>query len=196
MTNLRNILNIKYNNIKPGPGKILVAEPFMNDYYFKRSVVLLADHSDDGSFGIIVNKPLKLKIQDVHTDIRSFAAPIHLGGPVHNDRIFFTHTLGNEIDGSIEILDGLYWGGDLNQIKSLIAAGVLTPNQVRFYLGYSGWSPNQLNQELKRNSWLVGRVSTTFLLQNPPNELWNKAVESLGSNYAHWTKFPVEPSQN
>jgi putative transcriptional regulator len=196
MTNLRNILNIKYNNIKPAPGKILVAEPFMNDYYFKRSVVLLADHSDEGSFGIIINKPLKLKIQDVHTDIKGFAAPIHLGGPVSNDRIFFTHTLGNEIEGSIKILDGLYWGGNINQIKGLIAAGVLTPDHIRFYLGYAGWSPHQLEEELKRNSWLVGKGSTSFILQNLPNELWKKAVESFGSKYEHWTKFPVEPIQN
>lgn len=196
MTNLRNILNIKYNNIKPAPGKILVAEPFMNDYYFKRSVVVLADHSHEGSFGIIVNKPLKLKIQEIHTDIKGFAAPIYLGGPVSHDRLFFTHTLGNEIEGSSKILEGLYWGGNINQLKSLIAAGVITPDQVRFYLGYAGWSANQLDDELKRNSWLVGKGSTPFILQTPPNDLWKKAVESLGSNYEHWTKFPVEPNQN
>jgi putative transcriptional regulator len=196
MTNFKNILNIKYNNIKPAPGKVLVSEPFMNDYYFKRAVVLLADHSDDGSFGIIMNKPLRLHIQDVYPDIKGFQAKIYLGGPVNNDRFFFTHTVGNQIEGSIKIMDGLFWGGNINQIKAQIAKGELRQDQIRFYLGYSGWSPNQLTDELKRNSWLVGKFNSAFLLQNQPEDLWKKAVESFGSTYEHWTKFPVEPHLN
>ena len=91
MTNLKNILKIKYNNIKPAPGKVLVSEPFMDDYYFKRSVILLADHSEEGSFGIIVNKPIHIQLADVITDIKGFNASVYLGGPV-KPTAFFSHT--------------------------------------------------------------------------------------------------------
>ncbi len=196
MTNIKNILNIKYNNIKPAPGKVLVSEPFMDDYYFKRSVILLADHSEEGSFGIIVNKPIHIQLTDVITDIRGFNASVYLGGPVKTDSIFFTHTLGHRIEGSIKILEGLYWGGDLGDVKTLINNREIGPAQIRFYLGYSGWSPKQLNNELKRDSWLVTKATADTLMNTDGQELWNRLIVDLGKQYAHWTKFPVDPGMN
>merc|ERR1712065_46093 len=98
---------------------ILISEPFLLDYYFKRSVVLLCDHSDEGSFGVIMNKPLSVKLNEVVKDFPDFAAPIYLGGPVQNDSLFFLHTIGDKIEGSVEVINGLFWGGDLiTKVKS------------------------------------------------------------------------------
>ena len=196
MRNIEDILTIKTNNVKPTPGKILISEPFLLDYYFKRSVVLLCDHSDEGSFGVIMNKPLSVKLNEVVKDFPDFAAPIYLGGPVQNDSLFFLHTIGDKIEGSVEVINGLFWGGDLEQIKELISLNMISPEQIRFYIGYSGWTSNQLEEELERNSWVVSRESSECLLNTDPNLMWAKSLQKLGGSYTFWPNFPNDPGQN
>ena len=113
MGKIDDIMKIKTNNIKPGRGKILISEPLLMDYYFKRSVVLLAEHNDEGSFGVIMNKPLAVKLNEVVKDFPEFDSEIYLGGPVQSDSLFFIHTLGDKIEGSQEIIEGIYWGGEV-----------------------------------------------------------------------------------
>ena len=84
-----NIFKIDPGNIKPMQGRVLISEPFLNDYYFKRSVVLLVEHDDEGSFGLIINKPLKLKLSDVSKEFSNFEADVYLGGPVKTENIYF-----------------------------------------------------------------------------------------------------------
>ena len=196
MRNIEDILTIKTNNVKPTPGKILISEPFLLDYYFKRSVVILCDHSDEGSFGVIMNKPLSVKLNEVVKDFPDFAAPIYLGGPVQNDSLFFLHTIGDKIEGSVEVINGLFWGGDLEQIKELISLNMISPEQIRFYIGYSGWTSNQLDEELERNSWVVSIESSDYLLNTDSNLMWAKSLQKLGGSYAFWPNFPNDPGQN
>jgi putative transcriptional regulator len=196
MRNIEDILKIKTNNVKPSPGKILISEPFLLDYYFKRSVVLLCDHSDEGSFGVIMNKPLSVKLDEVVKGFPDFAAPIFLGGPVQNDSLFFLHTIGNQIEGSVEVIDGLFWGGDLEQIKEMITLNMISPDQIRFFIGYSGWTSNQLEEELERNSWVVSKESSNYLLNTDSNNMWARSLQKLGGSYAFWPNFPNDPGQN
>ncbi len=196
MRKLEDILSIKTNNIEPGKGKILISEPFLGDYYFKRSVVLLADHNDEGSFGLILNKPLEMKLSEVVTDFPEFDTHIYLGGPVESDNIFFIHTQGEQIEGSLEILKGIYWGGKLEVVKEMMLLKKISPSEIRFYIGYSGWSPKQLEEELKRNAWVVSRTSSNDILETNPNVLWEKSLKKLGGDYLHWPKFPVDPMHN
>ena len=196
MRKLGDILSIKTNNIKPSKGKLLISEPFLGDYYFKRSVVLLVDHNEEGSFGIIMNKPLDIKLNDIVTGFPKFDASVYLGGPVEGDSLFFIHTLGDQIEGSLEILDGIYWGGKLEIVKEMILLKKIIPSEIRFYLGYSGWSPHQLNEELKRNAWVVSRTNFVDILKIKPKMLWEKSLEKLGGDYLYWSKFPVDPMQN
>lgn len=196
MRKLGDILSIKTNNIKPGKGKILISEPFLGDYYFKRSVVLLADHSEEGSFGLIMNKPLSMNLKEVVKDFPEFNTKIYLGGPVESDNLFFIHTKGDQIEGSLEILNGLYWGGNLEVVKEMMLLKKISPGEIRFYIGYSGWSPNQLLEELKRNSWVVSRMKAQNLLNTDPELLWKSSLEKLGGDYVYWPKFPVDPMQN
>jgi len=195
MTDINKILEIKPNNIKPSQGKVLISEPFTNDYYFKRSVVLLADHNDEGSFGMVFNKPLYINLNELIKDFPKIDAPLYLGGPVKTDSLFYIHKF-SEITNCIKINEGLYWGGDIDSIKEMIIAEKFNRNNIRFFVGYAGWSPKQLDEELRANSWVVTRVQTDLLLNEAPATIWNKIVMNMGADYAHWVNFPVNPSMN
>ena len=131
---------IRSNSLDPKQGKILISEPLMNDFHFGRSVVLLIDHEEsEGSFGIIINKKLEVQVNHIVDEFPDFEAPVYLGGPVAEDQLFFIHTLGEMIPESYPIVDGLYWGGDHETLATLIHTGIANEDNVRFYLGYSGW---------------------------------------------------------
>ncbi len=196
MTDLNNILKIRSNNLKPSKGKILISEPFLVDYYFKRSVVLLAEHNEDGSFGLIINKPVEMYLHDMIKNFPEFNAPVYLGGPVKTDNLYFIHTQGDLIENSMEILDGLYWGGDIEHVKELILIDKLKPEQIKFFVGYSGWISNQLESELERNSWLVANIRASQVMKTNTEKLWKTSVKRLGGDYSYWTNFPADPNLN
>jgi len=196
MTDINDILKIRTNNIKPTKGKILISEPFLVDYYFKRSVVLLAEHNEEGSFGLIINKPVDLRLSDIVKDFPSFDTPVYLGGPVKTDSLYFIHTLGDEIENSLEINEGLYWGGDIEVVKELITIGKIDPKDIKFFVGYSGWVSKQLDGELARNSWLVANIKAKEVMEADPDKMWKKTVKNLGGDYAYWTNFPSDPTLN
>lgn len=189
-------IKIKTNNIEPAKGKILISEPFLLDKFFKRSVVLLAEHNEEGSFGIIINKPVKVKFNEMVKDFPDLDTQLYLGGPVQRDSLFFIHTMGKVIPESMEIIKGLYWGGDIETVREMITLNKLDENNIRFYLGYSGWAPQQLNDELKRNSWVVSNINTEQLLNTRPNALWKSSLMRLGGDYSLWPKFPDDPASN
>ena len=196
MENYDDLIRIKTNNIKPEPGKILISEPFLFDYYFRRSVILLAEHNKEGTFGVIINKPMIVDFNKVVKDFPMFDSTIYLGGPVKTDNLFYIHTLGETIEESVLIQDGLYWGGDLDTVKEMILLGKLNKNNFRFFIGYSDWMPKQLDNELKRDSWLVSQISSSRVLNNDPDNLWQESLLDLGEKYRHWTNFPSEPTLN
>jgi len=196
MTDINDILKIKTNNISPAKGKILISEPFLLDYYFKRSVVLLAEHNEEGSFGLIVNKPVEWNLGDVIKGFPDFDAPVYIGGPVKTDSLFFIHTRADIIDDSLEILDGLYWGGDIEIVKELIMINQIASNEIKFFVGYSGWVARQLEEELERNSWLVSKIKPQKIMQADTENLWDDTLEQLGEDYSYWTNFPSDPAMN
>lgn len=196
MKDIHDILKIRTNNVKPARGKILISEPFLYDYFFKRSVVLLAEHNREGSFGVIINKPIKAPLSEVVKGFPAFEGKVYLGGPVQSDSLFFIHTLGEKIGNSMEIFKGLYWGGDIEAVQELINLKVLNPDQIRFFVGYSGWAPKQLDGELKRNSWVVSQIDLHTLLNTQPASLWDHTLHELGAKYSFWTNFPDDPGLN
>jgi len=196
MTDINKIIKIKTNDLKPSRGKILISEPLLADNYFKRSVVLLAEHNEEGSFGIIMNKPIDNKFNDIVSDFPDFGGQLFLGGPVSNSSLFFIHTLGNLVENSMEIMDGLYWGGDIESIRELMILKKVDLNQIRFCVGYSGWGSKQLEEELKKNSWLVSGLPTDTLMNTDPDKLWEIALKKLGNEYSYWENFPTDPGLN
>jgi putative transcriptional regulator len=196
MTDINDILKIKTNDIKPAKGKILISEPFLMDYYFKRSVVLLAEHNTEGTFGLILNKQVEIALHEVLQDFPEFDAPVYLGGPVKTDSLYFIHTLGDQLENSLEIINGLYWGGDIENVKEMITFGKITTKDIKFFVGYSGWVSKQLDAELARNSWLVASIKARQVMEANPDRLWKDSLKKLGGDYAYWTNFPSDPVMN
>jgi putative transcriptional regulator len=180
MIDFNKIIKIKTNSLKPTKGTILISEPLLSDNYFKRAVVLLADHNEDGSFGIILNKPIDNKFNEIVSDFPVFNGQLFLGGPVSSSSLFFIHSLGDLIENSIKMLL-------LKQIDH---------NQIRFCIGYSGWASKQLDEELKKNSWLVSKLTSEVIMNTDPDLLWELALKNLGQEYSYWSNFPIDPGLN
>ena len=188
---------IRSNSLDPKQGNILISEPLMNDFHFGRSVILLIDHIEsEGSFGIIINKQLNAIVSQIVDDFPDFDAAVYLGGPVAEGQLFFIHTLGDLIPDSSPIIDGLYWGGDVETLKTLIATGIANEENTRFYLGYSGWDSGQLVSELVRNTWLIGDITTQQLFELPAEAMWQTFVNQAGKRYEMWKHFPKNFEDN
>jgi putative transcriptional regulator len=183
-------------HIKPAPGRLLISEPSLTDFYFKQSVILLAEHNEEGSFGLIVNKPIQAKLNEVTKDFPDFDAQMFLGGPVKNDSIFYIHTVGEIIQNSIKIMDGLYWGGDIHTIKEMMIFKQLTSKEIRFFIGYAGWESHQLDRELKEKSWVVSTARAEQVIHTNPQLMWGNLMRSFGDEYAVWANYPPDPSMN
>ena len=191
-----NIFRIESNHVAPKQGNILIAEPFLSGSYFNRSIIVLVSYNTDGAVGFILNKKVDFPIEDLFPDFPDFDADIHIGGPVGTDSVYFIHTLGDLIPKSIHIKDNLYWGGDFDFLKTQIKLGLVDHTEIRFFLGYSGWSAGQLEEEINENSWLVAESSATDLMKMEEEEMWVKAVRSMGGKYSLWENYPKNPSLN
>jgi putative transcriptional regulator len=181
---------------KAAQGSLLISEPFLVDSYFKRSVVLIGEHDDHGTIGFILNKPTDVNINDAVDDFPTFGVPLYFGGPVDTDTLFYIHTIGPMLEGSKEIVKGIYWGGNYDQLKLLIDTKQVRENQIRFYAGYSGWEPKQLDTELKEKSWLLSSADKNFTFFNDSKVLWGQVLKSMGTEYAILANFPEDPSLN
>jgi putative transcriptional regulator len=190
-----NIFKIEYNKVAPKKGRVLVSEPFLQDTYFKRSLVLLTEHSNEGAVGFVLNKPLEVKVNEVISDFPMSPASVSIGGPVSTNTIHYLHTLGDIVPNSVHVLGNIYWGGDFDAIKGMIRAGEISPDQIRFFLGYSGWHAGQLENELSQNSWLITEVKPTQIMK-PNTNIWKNTLSQLGEKYKIWSNFPENPSLN
>lgn len=190
------IFKIETNFIAPEKGSILIAEPFLNDIYFKRSIILLTEHNDNETVGFVLNKPVSMSISDLITDFPDFEAEISIGGPVSTNTIHYIHTLGSLIPGSHKVYGNIFWGGDFEAVKSLIRENKISKNQIRFFLGYSGWMPNQLNEELTQNSWLVSTLDPNRVMNANMTSIWKESLLDLGEKYKMWINSPDNPSLN
>ncbi|MGM0530173.1 MAG: YqgE/AlgH family protein [Bacteroidota bacterium] len=186
---------VENDNMTPEQGRILISEPLLNDSYFKRSVVLLTEHSENGSVGFVLNKPIDISITEVIDDFPAFNTPLYVGGPVGKGSLHYIHTLGELIPNSVHVKDKIYWGGDYERVKEYIDEGLIQPSQIRFFLGYSGWSSKQLEGEIENNAWLVSELDSSKIMK-PDENLWEKVLQDLGSHYKSWTNCPENPTLN
>jgi len=181
--------------LAPKKGRILISEPFLPGDFFSRSTVLLVEYSATGAVGFILNKPFEAKINELFTMQTGFTPELFVGGPVGSDNLFFIHTLGDQIEGSVHVNDELYWGGDFEALKLAIATGKAQPGQVKFFVGYSGWSPGQLEREISENSWLVLEADPKLVMKSDRN-FWVESVRKAGGHYGTWQNFPEDPTSN
>lgn len=198
MATYNNIFKITHNNLLPAQGSILISEPFLQDAYFQRSVVLLVEHNTQGSMGFVLNKKTDLIVNTFFPELEEYPEiPIYLGGPVSANRLFFIHSLGDLIvPDSVKIKDRLYFDGDFEALKRYIQNGHSIEGKVKFFLGYSGWTEGQLGNEINKNSWVVSHVAKENVLLADGESFWKNSLEQLGSNYEAWTKYPKDPYLN
>jgi putative transcriptional regulator len=189
------LLNMSNLNLKKG--LLLIAEPsIIGNMSFNRSIILIADHNSKGSIGFILNKPLDLTLQDLFPEIE-INFELYNGGPVEQDNLYYIHKIPDLIPNSIEISDGLYWGGNFQKVIELIKNNKLNPFDIRFFLGYSGWGNNQLNYELRSNTWILSKnIYNNQIIEKVNNSFWKEQMLELGGDYTIWSNAPENPSYN
>jgi putative transcriptional regulator len=165
-------------------GSVLIAEPFMWDINFHRSVVVVTDHHDEGTHGFILNKPLEMKVNDLLFEFPAFEANVYYGGPMAHDRLDFLHNVGDLLSDSIKVSDGVWWGGDYNELVFLAENELITPKNLRFFLGYTGWSPNQLQEELDDKAWIMAKGSSNYIFNPRTPNLWREVLHHQNSRLA------------
>ena len=176
---------------------LLIAEPsIIGDLSFNRSIILIADHNPEGSIGFILNKPLDFTLQDLIPEIE-IPFEVYNGGPVEQDNLYYVHKTPELIPNSIEISDGLYWGGDFQKVTELIKKDQLKGEDIRFFLGYSGWETNQLTSELRSNTWILSEnMHRKQIIEKVNTSFWKEKMLELGGDYSIWSNAPENPAYN
>lgn len=181
----------------PDKGKLLISEPgIIGDESFSRSVVLITEYNSEGVVGFILNKKVDYTLDQLVPEIQQDIEVFH-GGPVDTDNLYFIHRVPDLIPDSHQIEDGIYWGGDFNVAAELINGGHIESGEIRFFLGYSGWTLAQLNAEVEQNSWVIKENrSEDLLLERDFENIWRMSMRELGGSYQLWSNAPENPQYN
>ena len=188
------LFRVKHNNVPPAKGLSLVSVPLLKDAYFKKTIVYLTEHNDDGSVGFILNKQLDFHLNQLLEGIPESEIPVYYGGPVANDSIHFLHTLGNEIPNTKHVRDNIFWGGDFYHVKEVLLKDIAKSEHIKFFVGYSGWDPYQLDKEINQDTWLVTKIKTEQMFPVP--ESWENILTQMGFKYELWSHFPEDALLN
>lgn len=182
----------------PAIGNLLLSEPFMQDPSFQRSVVLLCEHQpDEGTMGYVLNQPTNLLLSDLIQELPNAHFQVFLGGPVGYDAIHFIHRCADRIPEGTELGSDIFWGGNFEVLKLLLEKGQIADGEIKFFLGYSGWNPGQLDREMTENSWMVcTHYNPELAFVREAEDLWKEAVIAMGPKYAHVANFPIDPRMN
>ncbi|MBL7726227.1 MAG: YqgE/AlgH family protein [Dinghuibacter sp.] len=182
--------------IEPETGALLIADPFLKDPHFMRTVVFLCEHRSEGSFGFVLNKRLDITLGQIVPELETCKLPVFYGGPVQNDTLHFLHSYPNLLNGSIEVTDNVYWGGDFETLTDMIRNGSIDITKIRFYLGYSGWGEGQLASEMETHSWLTVKARKNIVFMPEPENIWPEALRAMGGEYAQLINYPIDPQLN
>ncbi len=185
------------NNLEPEKGKLLISDPFLDDDYFRRSLIYLCEFNKEGSFGFVINNFISINLNDLDESFPKIETQISLGGPMEINSLYFIHTLGNKIKNSLLINENIYLGGDFQQLSSFMKEDESIIKNVRFFIGYSGWSANQLDTEIRNNSWIVSEMRSSSILFGSQSKLtWKRYMHDLGGKFKIISKFPIDPKDN
>ncbi len=179
---------------KINPGDLLVAEPFMDDPNFKRTVVLITENDETGTLGLVLNRPSIFNVNEVLNDFPKFGAKVYMGGPVGLDRLNFIHSYPEIIRNSVPIVDNLYWNGNFDDLKNAVSSDKILPHNIKFFLGFSGWGVGQLDDEMEEKTWIVSK-SYRNIFKNS-RIMWKDVLEKMGGKYKIVANSPTDPSLN
>lgn len=185
----------KRTNLPLASGRLLIAEPFLADPNFARSVIFLCEHGAEGSVGFVLNRPTELTLGDLLPDLYTPLLSVCQGGPVQMDTLHMLHRTPDQYGGN-EIYPGIYWGGSYESLQDSIVNNTYQPIDLRLFVGYSGWSPGQLEKELEEGSWIVAPAMTNILFETDNENIWRRAIQSLGQEYAYLANMPINPQLN
>lgn len=177
-------------------GQILIAEPFLKDPNFLRTAILLCDHNEEGSFGLVLNRITEFKMNEVFPAMVSPGMKVYYGGPVEKESLHILHTYAGWADGGLTVTDGIYYGGDTVAIFEALLNGNLSEDKIRFFIGYSGWGGGQLDVELALESWLSVPATAELIFGKNPENTWKNAVKMLDEKYHPIINYPVDPQLN
>lgn len=162
----------------------------MIDPYFRRAVVLLCEHHEQGSLGFILNKSIDIQVNDLISDFPAFEAEVFYGGPVQTDTLHYIHNVGDLLDDSLQVSKGVWWGGDFDKLKALITTDLIKPENIRFFVGYSGWSSGQLGEEMETGSWMTAPMDANYLFKTKPQDMWSQVMYNKGNRYEVLADMP------
>lgn len=183
--------------IPPSNGTLLIAEPFLKDPNFSRSVVMLCKHDDaEGSFGFVLNNLFPKKLDELIPELDGFDITVYAGGPVQMNTLHFIHQYPHFFPDGIKVTEGVYWGGDFEALKKLLQAGKIDREKIRFYLGYSGWEAGQLAGEMKENTWITLDATREIIFDTPMDAIWKACLKQLGGKYEMMIHYPTDPQLN
>jgi len=190
---------IKYyfrNMIEPAAGILLIADPFLKDPNFLRTVVLLCEHEEQGSFGFVLNKQTEHTLDQLVSDMEGFSLPVYYGGPVQMDTIHFLHQYPDLIPGSVKVGSDIYWGGNFETLTALIKNKYVDFLKIKFFIGYSGWGNGQLHDEMEEKSWLTVQANRSLVFNISYDEIWKNSLKTLGGEYELMINYPIDPQLN
>jgi putative transcriptional regulator len=177
-------------------GILLLSDPFLKDPNFIRSVVLVCEHNPEGAFGLMLNRKIHFVLGDLVEQAMGIDVPVFEGGPVQPTALHFIHRKGNLIPNSVEIARDIFWGGDFDVTLELLRSGKLGAGDIRFFVGYSGWSAGQLEEELEEKSWILAQARTSIIFDAPEDQIWARSLHTLGGEYAQMSNYPIDPQLN
>jgi putative transcriptional regulator len=182
--------------IEPAPGILLIADPFLKDPNFLRTVVFLCEHKEEGSFGFVLNRQYENTLDELIPELEGHKIPVFYGGPVQVDTIHFLHQFPSDIPGGQEVLKGVYWGGDFDAVVNLLKKEDIDINKIRFYIGYSGWNGGQLEEEMTEKTWLTVKANRKLVFHTDHSAIWKDSLKHLGGDYEMMVNFPIDPQLN
>lgn len=178
-------------------GQLLIADPFLKDPNFQRTVVLLCDHSEDtGTIGFVINRKTGKAVGDLISRMETSLLPVYYGGPVQTDTLHFLHTCPQLIPDGHPIGNSTWWGGDFETAAELLRNNRIDGNDIRFYLGYSGWGSGQLRDEMEEKTWLVTEADQELVFHKNVSLIWQDALRKLGGKYEQLIHYPLDPQLN
>ena len=185
----------RYNPREIVPGDLLIAPPNQHSDPFHRTVVLMCIHDAEGSLGLVVNRPTQLSLNRIlDHDVEGHV--IYEGGPVEQDCLTYLHRCEDRIQESQPVMEDVCFCGDIDDVIKTVKDHSVTSRQIRFFVGYSGWAPGQLEQELREGCWFMTHGNSDLIFEYEPSTLWRQVLRKMGGEYAILANFPADPTLN
>ena len=175
-------------------GQLLLASPALFDPNFRRAVVLITEHNEEGAAGLVLNRPSETAVADAVPDLLPLVEDderVYVGGPVQEQAVLVLAEFDDPDDAAMLVV------GDVGFIPGDGDFGLLAgaTRRARVFAGYAGWGPGQLEAELEESSWIVeGDPGEIFA--EPVGDLWGEVLRSKGGQYRVLASMPDDPSQN